>query len=73
MKLFDADALIAKVHYHERPVIQNAPTIAAAPVRRGTWKIKLLHFVCTVCGHGCKNDYDYCPFCGADMRGNANV
>lgn len=62
--------------------IKNAPTIEARPVVRGEWEPRkdVIGFVrCSVC-HDC-NIYDdwpdgkkwnFCPNCGADMRGDGD-
>ena len=62
--------------------VENAPTIDAEPVRRGRWLITPYTdyddtYECSVCGHGWvfvegtpkENDANYCPNCGAKMRG----
>lgn len=62
--------------------IKNAPTIEAEPVRHGRW-IEPEEYtghtewhcsycgdvVCTICGYPSAN---YCPNCGAKMRGEAD-
>ena len=58
--------------------LDDLPTIDAAPVRRGEWKKEpyLLGWThrCNRCGenygmpHGM---FNFCPNCGADMRGEA--
>ena len=45
------------------------------PVVRGQWIYTLtepLGYTCSVCRNGCCR-FDFCPHCGADMRGEKNV
>lgn len=83
MRLIDADALLEKtwdadtragyVQVVDVGDIEEAPTIEAEPVKHGKWDgWKNSH--CSECGCFCTlayiKDYpDYCPNCGADMRG----
>lgn len=54
--------------------IKHAPTIDAQPVKRGKWEYQenMPFESCNVCGY---RNYDpvytpnFCPNCGADMRG----
>lgn len=59
-------------------IIKNAPTVGAAQVVRGEWKIGSKPR-CSVCGKAALREYDrddwlsyvpsnFCPNCGADMR-----
>lgn len=54
-------------------VIDSAPTVDAAEVRRGTWDILDGHKarrVCSACGWDApeySKFYSYCPNCGAEM------
>ena len=55
-------------------LIYSAPTIDAAPVRRGEWVDngipESMLSACSVCGFPCgAYTFNYCPNCGADMRG----
>ena len=62
--------------------LQTRPTIDAAPMRRGEWKnestfiddVRGPRFVeiarCNLCG-GAGANTNFCPSCGADMRGEA--
>lgn len=61
-------------------VINNAPTIDAEPVRHGKWikadsqqyfRKHYPLFTCSVCGYrkDSQKKWNYCPNCGADMRG----
>lgn len=57
-------------------VIETEPTVDAAPVVHGEWEISrvdpttnyIQRWRCTVCNKDSKDEYDYCPNCGADMR-----
>ena len=48
-------------------LIDAQPTIDATPVKHGVW----FGTVCSCCGASTSFSYDceYCPHCGADMRG----
>lgn len=63
-------------------VIQNAPTLDYAPVKRGEWERMDVYcnhsreFKCTACKNSVFYDhftrfceYDFCPNCGAKMDG----
>lgn len=56
-------------------VVNNAPTVEP---KRGEWKRRIVDngfnadWVCSECGYRVKTDfvdYNFCPNCGADMRG----
>lgn len=55
--------------------IMSVPTIEAEPVRRGKWiREPNCWYRCAVCGDHYPSiadnmKYNYCPNCGADMRG----
>ena len=61
-------------------ILREAPTIDVAPMRHGRW-VSVPHKLARVCSV-CNRDepykfadigadvYDYCPNCGADMRGS---
>lgn len=63
-------------------LIKKQPTIDAEPVRHGQWKCTylpngfLLEQTCSECGLTFEEpsgvDYNYCPNCGADMRGESD-
>ena len=65
-----------------RDMLNDQPTIEAAPVRRGEWVKEENTWVCSVCRkeNGCAYSEElerfldfFCPKCGADMRkGGAN-
>lgn len=54
--------------------LENAPS--AEPERKtGKWKVHLYklgreRYECSECTGRCDLEYDFCPNCGADMRGN---
>ena len=65
-------------------VTDNAPTIDAVPVRHGEWidvehaPNDMWYCICSVCGEKQTVEivklihFNYCPHCGADMRGKEN-
>ncbi len=65
-------------------MLEAMPTVDAVPVRHGKWIWKGeegdSRFMCSVCQwkeyvptcNGVPNIWDYCPSCGADMRGESN-
>lgn len=79
MRLIDADALIeayGRAHKGEpgkaRQLILDAPTIEER--KSGKWidnsdGIEGAWNYCSVCGEQAIDLYDFCPNCGADMRG----
>ena len=56
-----------------RYVLLSAPTIEAEPVKQGRWISKNGWIECSNCHSEPPNESniesDYCPNCGADMRG----
>ena len=81
MRLIDADAL-KKAFYNQEcwsvvieHIIDNAPTVERPT---GKWEEKndRYGYFCSVCGEllPCSEEYDFqtnfCPNCGADMRGD---
>lgn len=55
--------------------ISAIPAADVRPVVRGKWEYEwkpmlgeTLPFKCSVCGKWARTSYDYCPYCGADMR-----
>jgi rubrerythrin len=85
MRLIDADALIAQwesdaeemeefaiklATYGAINDVKRQPTIE--PRKKGKWRKKyygLPEIVCSECGHESKDKWFFCPYCGADMRG----
>ena len=79
MRLIDADALKKQIEspYTEYPImiqlrraikgfIDSAPTIEP---KRGEWIVKQSGFAeCSVCEQHYFSDYNFCPYCGADMH-----
>ena len=54
--------------------IEEAPTIEAEPVRHGEWKKRLNESTCSECKfiyYSNKDEWNYCPNCGAKMDGGA--
>ena len=54
-------------------MVDDAPTIDAAPVRRGEWKYEKIggktYCFCSECGdQPMRFEPNFCPNCGADMR-----
>lgn len=87
MRLIDTDALELRVDKFERltgmkldivhDFITSAPTIDAVSVVHGEWidksgGIEGAWNYCSVCGEQAIDLYDFCPNCGADMKGNKN-
>lgn len=74
MRLIDADALIDWMDREQvlrhitwfRAVIDNMPTID--PVKHGRWVLENGCVRCSECGEP-NMEWNYCPNCGADMRG----
>lgn len=50
-------------------IIDNAPTVERP---QGEWiKLRDYDFKCSLCGFSIMDKYNFCPECGADMRGGA--
>ena len=81
MRLIDADALKQKWIFRGeaergyREEIDSAPTIDAKPVIHGEWRSYSPltdTFECNQCGYQVIDESfrtNFCPYCGADMRG----
>lgn len=56
--------------------INEAPTVEAKPIVRGGWKKEygnlIKFFKCNKCGTFHEFTTNFCPNCGADMRGEKN-
>jgi rubrerythrin len=64
-----------------RELVADSPTADVKPVVHGKWKRKVVDngfnadWICSECGYKTMTDfvnYNYCPNCGADMRGAEN-
>lgn len=76
--LYDADAITMS----GVKILNQFPAADVAPVRHGFWKLyeRAHYFKCSLCAEtvpyrkACLFDgrrkYNYCPNCGADMRGS---
>ena len=60
-------------------VINAQPTVEAVPVVHGEWEINgvqpngvIGNFHCSICNGTSLKDSNFCPNCGADMRGENN-
>lgn len=61
-------------------LVNNQPTVDAVEVVRGEWITKCMEgswthyrYSCSNCGSGFDSNSNYCPNCGADMRGEKNA
>ena len=53
-----------------KTIINSLPTVDAEPVRHGKWKVTPVYIKCSECGESFMLiPQNYCPNCGADMRG----
>ena len=66
-KRFGAEHVVV---HHARRLIEELPTVDAAPVVHGRWTDKgSLSCRCSRCGCKSNNEYKYCPHCGTKMDG----
>ena len=82
MRLIDADELMKLIPPEEmvsKFAVANVPTVEAISVRHGKWRYYEGYLTCSECGteydddimtHCGDNVPQFCPNCGADMRGN---
>ena len=84
-RLIDADALANEICKVKRTdnwlgailvAINNAPTVEVGRPH-GEWQVVgydkdyiPIKYTCSVCGHKFLYDFNFCPDCGADMRGD---
>lgn len=80
----ERESLLENLHKfapeHNTPLIQllvtREPAADVAEVKRGEWVTKETALgtccICSVCGSCPTMEYKYCPYCGADMRGDKN-
>lgn len=81
MRLIDADTLLKQFNNTNcgkaaKSIINNAPTIDAAPVKRGKREYHLMTYgpykqrflKCSVCGEFIYHKDNFCPNCGAKME-----
>lgn len=68
------------VHSYVLRIVKDAPTVEAKPVVHGEWKYDWLgEYICSNCYERVRVKevmgepaWDWCPACGADMRGGKN-
>lgn len=75
----DVDGFTNTISFKDaKSVIRSIPSADVRPVVYGEWRItsgQIENAVCSCCGvhfQAYYSDYQYCPRCGADMRGKAN-
>ena len=78
-RYIDADALLEILPSIEdeykfcRKIISEQPTADVREVVHGEWIDKgedyMIRWTCSNCGRRDTHIYDFCPDCGADMRG----
>ena len=83
MRLIDADNLKipndAPYKASVKRVVAMQPSVEAKPVEHGEWESKIINYFCSRCGTAFDDDLawitgeyglpNFCPNCGADMRG----
>lgn len=52
--------------------LDNAPTIDVVERKKGEWTNigGIIRWGCPFCHHASEIKYNFCPYCGADMRGD---
>ena len=79
-RYIDADALIRKIQEGHKfgsltitELISKCPTADVVEVVHGEWIDKgedyMIRWTCSNCGRRDTHIYNFCPNCGADMRG----
>lgn len=76
-RYIDADTIqydedIPDIYTVSKTRIDNMPTADVRENVRGEWKSRTFYdstLVCSECGAEGRWDFEYCPYCGADMRG----
>ena len=65
--------LVEAIDYIQQEIYE-LPTVEAKPVVHGEWKHrkKWNRYVCSECSYESKTSDNFCPNCGADMRGENN-
>lgn len=85
-RLIDADNLKipndAPYKASVKRVVAQQPTVEARPVVHGEWEEKIMNYFCSQCKTAFDDDLtwitgefklpNFCPRCGADMRGGKN-
>lgn len=70
-----------KIHKNDlTEAIAKQPIVDAVPVVHGEWEYQWFDSVCSNCGYinkadsvtRIRDDHNFCPNCGADMRGEKN-
>ena len=64
-----------KLLFADKP-LKELPSADAVERKRGKWidlgKDRIIRWQCSECGRKDTHIYNYCPDCGAEMRGEAN-
>lgn len=65
----DDNHYVPYVHYDDMVhVIKHLPSAQ----KKGHWMDEGTNYACSECHRGCWVNSNYCPWCGADMRGEDN-
>ncbi len=75
----DTAALAAKVYYNAARMVEKLPAADLRPVVRGEWDARVMKDIgtytvywCSECSNFSYFEYDFCPSCGAEMKGDEN-